>query len=97
MDLKVYAGILGPAQPGDPYLVMASAFPSRPGAVLPKSIGRNTTADSEEEAKAKCHELANELREQLQSAGHRVFDMHCGSCCGTEDREFPACRVTPIP
>ncbi len=72
MQLDVYANVFRPLGANEPYLIVASAFPCEQGNRLPIPTSSSAIANTFEEAVQKGRELAQWLRESLESRGDVV-------------------------
>jgi hypothetical protein len=72
MELDIYANVFSPVRQGEPYLIVATAFPRNNNRPIDRAIGKSATTRSLEDAKGKCLELANALRETIQGQGDLV-------------------------
>lgn len=90
--MNVHSTVFHPLSAGEPYMVVASAFPpeSHPHPSFPF---RSIMATTLQEAVSKCCELACEVRRITEQLGHPVRGMRCSHC---PTRRAPKCGALAI-
>ena len=76
MELDIYANVFFPLQREEPYLIVATAFPSDHPWGPSRPMATSATSPSLEQAQEKCVELARALAERLHRHGDSVRSVH---------------------
>ena len=80
MEMNVHSTVFVPANPGEPYLVVASALPVEAREIRKLQPRSECLVTTLREAVGKCCELACAIRQWVEGGGGDVLGIRCSHC-----------------